>query len=217
MKTLLVLGGSGLVGQQIIALATAHPQVECIIAPTRKPLPAHPKLSNPIVDYMHLPVDASWWRADAALCSLGTTRKQAGSDAAFRTIDHDYVIASARLAHTAGTPVFIYNSSLGANAAAGSLYLRVKGETEQDLAELGFATLSVVRPSLLDGGPRLDFRPAEAVSLWFARILAPLIPNRHRAVPTRDVAAAMLAEALAARPGKYIIESELLHEKYGQT
>lgn len=211
MKTILVIGGSGLVGRQIIAQALAHPEIGRVLAPTRKPLAPHVNLCNPIVDFAQLPADADWWRADAALCTLGTTRKQAGSDAAFRQVDHDYVLAAARQARSAGTPVFVYNSSLGANAAAGSLYLRVKGETEQDLQGLGFATLSVLRPSLLDGGPRPDSRPAETFALWFARGLAPLIPKRYRAVSTRFVAAAMLAEALAARPGKHIVESDQLH------
>ena len=217
MKTILVIGGSGLVGQQIIVQALDNPEIARVVAPTRKPLATHLKLFNPIVDFAQLPAEADWWNADAALCTLGTTRKQAGSDAAFRQVDHDYVIAAAQLAHNAGTPVFVYNSSLGANAAAASLYLRVKGETEQDLQGLGFATLSVVRPSLLEGRPRADFRLAETVALWFARRLAPLIPKRYRAVPTRVVAAAMLAEALQARPGKHLIESEQLQENYAQT
>jgi uncharacterized protein YbjT (DUF2867 family) len=216
MKTILVIGGSGLVGQQIIAQALVHQDVGRVVAPTRRPLAAHEKLFNPIVDFTQLSAEADWWQADATLCTLGTTRKQAGSDAAFRKIDHDYVIAAASLTRNADTPVFVYNSSLGANAAAGSLYLRVKGETEQDLQNFGFVTFSVVRPSLLDGGPRPDFRLGETFALWFARVLAPLIPKRYRAVPVCAVATAMLAEALQARPGKHIIESDQLHKNFSQ-
>lgn len=208
MKTVLVLGGSGLVGRRIVALALADPAVGCVVAPTRQALPAHARLLNPLVDYRALPADAPWWCADAVLCALGTTRRLAGSDAAFRQIDHDYVLAAAVLARRAGTPVFVYNSSVGADAAASSLYLRVKGETERDLAALGFASVCHVRPSLLDGGARTDPRPAERAGVWLARLLAPLLPRRYRAVTTGAVAAAMLEAGRQARPGVRVIESE---------
>ena len=129
----------GLVGQQALALALADARVTRVVAPTRRPLPAHERLLNPQVDFEQLPAEAPWWRADAVLCALGTTRRQAGSAEAFRRVDHDYVLAACRLAREAGTPTCVYVSSLGADAAGGGLYLRVKGETERDLAALGFA------------------------------------------------------------------------------
>ncbi len=213
MKTILVLGGSGQVGSEVMTLALAHPDVGTVVAPTRRPLEPRAKLVNPQVDYARLPGDAAWWRADAALCALGTTRRQAGSAAAFRTIDHDHVLAAATRARDAGTPVFVYVSSLGADATAASLYLRVKGEIERDLGALGFASLGIVRPSFLDAGPRRDPRPAEKVGIWLARRLAPVIPRRYRAVSPRAVAGAMLDAALAGGPGTRIIESEQLQDE----
>lgn len=210
-KALLILGGSGLVGQQAIEQALARPDVERVVAPTRRPLPPRARLDNPIVDYDALPADALWWRADAVVCALGTTMRQAGSQAAFRMVDHDYVLAAARLARAAGSPSFALNSSLGARPDGGSFYLRVKGETERDLAALGFASLTWVRPSLLDGGPRPDKRPGERAALCVMHLLGPLVPMRYRAVRTTDVARALLDGALAAMPGLHIIESDRLH------
>jgi uncharacterized protein YbjT (DUF2867 family) len=211
MTTLLILGATGLVGQQLLAQALADPRIERVVAPTRRPLPPHAKLQNPIVDYDALPADAVWWQADAALCALGTTIKTAGSQAAFRKVDHAYVLAAATLARQAGTPAFVLNSSIGAAARGGSFYLRVKGETEDDLAALGFRSLTLVRPSLLDGGPRPDSRPGEAVAIAVSKCLGPLIPKRWRPIGTDRVAAAMLAAALDCKPGTSIIESEQLH------
>jgi uncharacterized protein YbjT (DUF2867 family) len=210
MKTLLLLGATGLVGQQVLQLALGHPEVARVVAPVRRALPPRPRLEAVAVDFDHLPADAPWWHADAAICTLGTTLKLAGSKDAFRRVDHDYVLTAASLARRGGTRVFALNSSLGAAVDGGSFYLRVKGDTERDLAVLGFASLTFVRPSLLEGGPRPDARPAEAVALLVARWLRPLIPRRYRAVSTGAVARALLEAALAARPGVHAIESEAL-------
>jgi uncharacterized protein YbjT (DUF2867 family) len=204
MSKLLLLGATGLVGQQVLALALADPGVTTVVAPTRRPLAPHPKLLNPVVDFKALP-QADWWAADAVVCCLGTTLKLAGSPTAFREVDHDHVLAAARLARAAGTPTFSLNSSLGAAAASSNLYLRTKGETEDDLAALGFTSLTLVRPSLLEGGPRPDTRPSEAVGLWFARVARPLIPARYRAVRTEAVAWVLLQAARQAKPGRHVV------------
>jgi uncharacterized protein YbjT (DUF2867 family) len=210
LKTLLILGATGKVGQELLAQALAHPGVGHVVAPTRRALAPQARLHNPVVDFRALP-GAPWWRADACLCALGTTMKLAGSRPAFAEVDHDHVLAAARLARQAGTPCFVLNSSLGARASSGNFYLQVKGQTEDDLAVLGFASLTLVRPSLLDAGPRVDARAGEAIGLWVARALAPVLPRRLQAVRTGSVARHMLAAALAAAPGRRVLESQELH------
>ena len=101
-------------------------------------------------------------------------------------------------------------SSLGANPLSRVFYLRVKGETERDLSALGFASLTIARPSLLIGGPRSSGRPVEALGLFIGKHLAALLPRRYRAVSTLRVAQALLAAALGALPGVRVIESEQL-------
>jgi len=206
MRRLLILGATGLVGQQVLAQALADPSVAQIVAPTRRALAPHPQLLNPIVDFKALP-QADWWAADAVVCCLGTTLKLAGTPAAFREVDHDHVLAAARLARAAGTPTFALNSSLGASAGSGNLYLRTKGEAEDDLVALGFTSLTLVRPSLLDGGPRPVARPGESVGLWFSRLARPLSPVRFRAVRTEAVARALLQAVRQAKPGRCCIEN----------
>jgi len=207
MKLMLV-GASGLVGQQVLRQASAHPAVSGLIAPTRKPLAPAARLENPIVDFEHLPADAPWWKVDAVICTLGTTMAQAGSEAAFRRVDHDYPLAVARLARAAGANAFVLNSALGAAADSRVFYSRVKGEAENAISALGYPSVTLVRPSLLDGGPRPDSRPGERIGVWFARMFRPLIPARYRAVATEAVARALLAAAVAQVPGVHVLESE---------
>jgi len=139
MKTVLILGATGQVGQALLQLALQHPEISRVVAPTRRSLPPHANLDNPLVDYDALPETAIWWKADLALCALGTTLRQAKSRAGFYRVDHDYVLAAAKLTKGAGTPAFGLVSSLGADASSRLFYLRTKGETEQALTTMGFA------------------------------------------------------------------------------
>ena len=84
---LILAGATGLVGRHVLRLALDDQRVACVVAPTRRALAAHPKLFAPLVDFAELPPDAQWWRADALICTLGTTMKQACSDDAFRRVD----------------------------------------------------------------------------------------------------------------------------------
>lgn len=205
---ILILGGTGQVGSNLIDSALASPFVGQVVAPTRRPLIEHDRLLNPLVDFANLPDQESWWQADAVLCALGTTMRQAGTKGAFKLVDHDFVLAAARAAHKAGTPTFVLNSSVAANTESRSFYLKVKGEIEQSLDAVGFDSLTFVRPSLLDSGKRKDFRPGEAVGLWLARRFGAALPARYRPVTTAEVAECMLDAALAALPGVHIIESQ---------
>ncbi|MDO5691587.1 MAG: NAD-dependent dehydratase [Pseudomonadota bacterium] len=206
---LLLVGATGLVGGHVLAQALADARVAAIVAPTRRALAAHDKLHNPVVDFEQLPADADWWRADALVCTLGTTIKAAGSQAAFRRVDHDYPLAVARLAHRRGTPTCVLNSATGANAGSRIFYNRVKGEVEQALAEVGFASLTLVRPGLI-GGQRQESRPAERVGQIVLGALGPVLPRGWRINPAPRIAQAMLAAALSAPPGRHVVGASAL-------
>ncbi len=220
MTRILILGATGMVGQHLLDLALKHDQTGSVIAPTRKPLSPHPKLNNPIIDYEHLPENAPWWACDVLLCALGSTLKQAGSQAAFYRVDHDYVLMAAKLAQANGCQCMVLNSSLGAKPDASSFYLRVKGETERDLIKLGLRSLTLVRPGLLDSGRRPEHRPAEAWAIAVGKCLGPLLPKKLRPISTLKVARAMLNAGLleinhviadSTKANTIVIESNALH------
>ena len=54
-KTLLVLGGSGLVGMEVLRQALVNPAISRVVAPSRSPLPMavrhYSHLDNPQVDF----------------------------------------------------------------------------------------------------------------------------------------------------------------------
>lgn len=214
IKRLLILGGTGAVGRSVVKQALEHDDVLQVIAPTRRPLPPHPKLTNPCLDFSTLPAsfaDAhadlqAWLSCDAVICALGTTMRQAGSRAAFSAVDKTLVLTLATLAKAGGARIFALNSSLGASPH-GSFYLRVKSEVEQAIRELEFDHTTIVRPSLIDT-VRENNRPIEHLGLRLFRLTKPLIPRRYRAVTPDAIARALLSGAFATTHKTAIIESE---------
>lgn len=206
-RRLLLIGATGLVGSHALALALADARIAHVVAPTRRALPAHPKLENPIVDFEALPRDAAWWAADGAVSALGTTIRVAGSKAAFHRVDVEYVVETAALARAAGVRAFALNTALGANPAARNFYLRCKGEAERGVEALEFPALTIVRPALI-GGERAQPRPMEKVGIRFTNAIAPLLPRRYHVVHPERIARCLLEGALRDEPGLRIVESE---------
>jgi uncharacterized protein YbjT (DUF2867 family) len=203
---LLLLGATGAVGGKVLRMALNHPAVVHVVAPTRRPLPAHPKLTNIVTDFSQAAPTLDGMKLDAVVCALGTTIKQAGSQEAFAAVDRDLPIALARAAKSLGATSLALNSSLGASPT-GNFYLRTKHQTEVGLRDLGFASYTVVRPSLIDV-QRSESRPGERAALWVSHLLGPLVPRRYRPVPASAIAWTLLKSVLANMPGQAIVESE---------
>jgi len=185
------------------------PDVSSVTAPTRRALPSHPKLSNPIFD------GAAWPAlppVDEAYGCLGTTRKRAGSDAAFRAVDLELTRSFARAAKAAGARRFGLVSSIGADARSRFLYLRTKGEAEGAASGLGFESVAIARPSFLVG-PRAESRPAEELGIRAFQILSPFLAGplrRWRPVSADDVAKSLIAALRGRVPGTLILESDAI-------
>jgi uncharacterized protein YbjT (DUF2867 family) len=218
-KKILLIGASGAVGQAVLAQALARNDVATITALTRKPLanaPNSKQLRNLVIDFAQLDADdesapeatADFWACDAVICTLGTTIKIAGSQAAFAAVDRDLPIKVGRLAKAAGATRYALNSSLGASLK-GNFYLRTKAQAEQGIIDLGFKSTTLVRPSLIDA-PREQGRPAERLGIIAARSLRALIPARYRVVTPEQIARALLDGALTGAPGVSVVESDQL-------
>ena len=205
----LLVGGSGLVGRQVLNTLLDTPACAQVHAWMRRPLArAHDKLSQQVVDFERLDRVAVP-EIDAVFCCLGTTLRVAGSRAAFRRVDHDHVLACARAARAAGAGHFILVSAIGADARSRVFYSRVKGETEADVCALGYPSVTLVRPSLLTG-ERAEWRLGERLAIGILSPLAFLVPARYRPVADIAVARAMVDAAARGRPGVEIIESDRL-------
>lgn len=196
-------GASGLVGGFLLRRLLDDPATVSVFAPTRAPLPPHPKLSNPRLE-------GAWTLppVDEAFCALGTTIKKAGSAEAFRAVDLGLVAAFSKAARAAGARRFGLVSAVGAHAGSRLLYSRVKGEAEAAVSS-GFQSVVIARPSILLG-PRAERRPAERLGISLALALRPLIPARWRAVQADSVASSLISAVRGGVPGLLILENESL-------
>jgi uncharacterized protein YbjT (DUF2867 family) len=160
------------------------------------------------VDFAHLPEPLP--AVDDAYIALGTTIKAAGSEAAFRRVDFDFVVNTARAARAAGATRLAVVSALGANARSRVFYNRVKGEMQAAIAQLGFESVLIAQPSLLMGDRAALGQPVRSGEVWATRLLAPvmwMVPRNVRPIPALTVAGAMLTATLAGRPGVHVLSS----------
>lgn len=204
-------GATGLVGRELLTLLLAsdrYAKVHLLLRRAVRDLPRQPKLVAHTVDFGALRSDLP--PPDDVYVALGTTIKVAGSQQAFRIVDFDHVVATARAAHAAGAHRLAVVSALGADAGSGVFYNRVKGEMQDALAQIGFETLVIAQPSLLVGDRAALGQPMRAGELWAARLLHPvmgLIPASVRPIAARSVAQAMLRAMLDAAPGQRVLSS----------
>jgi uncharacterized protein YbjT (DUF2867 family) len=204
-----VAGATGLVGREILQGLLADDSVAAVHSLGRRQLELqHPKLTQHRVDFSKaLPALP---RVGEALIALGTTIKVAGSQEAFRAVDHDAVLAVAKAAKAAGATRLGVVSAMGASARSTIFYNRVKGETEDALSALGFDALVIARPSFLVGDRAAlgqPLRAGEKLAMNVSRIFAPLIPDNYKSITAKEVAAALLEAAVPRAQGKQVLLS----------
>lgn len=202
-----IAGGSGLIGRELLSQLKDRE----VLALVRRPLtglPASALRQERVVDLRALPADLP--PPGRVFIALGTTMAQAGSQAAFRAVDFDAVLAVAQAAKASGATHCAVVSALGADARSGVFYNRVKGEAEQALIALGFERLVIARPSLLDGEREhlnQPGRPGEAWTLRLTRPIKGLIPKRWRPIHPAQVARALRLALDQAGPAVTVLES----------
>ncbi|EDY86817.1 oxidoreductase htatip2 [gamma proteobacterium HTCC5015] len=210
-----LIGATGLVGQHCLEQLLNSDFVESVQVLSRRPLTVeHPKLQVTVCDFEALESVREALICDALISCLGTTIKQAGSQASFYRVDHDYVVEAANLARQQGCRLATVISAVGADPNSGVFYNRTKGEMERSLEALDFASLNLVRPSLLLGD-RGEKRLAEDIGKPFMRAIAPAMIGplrKYRPIEGRQVARAIVATLDANEVGlRYIYPSDEIY------
>jgi uncharacterized protein YbjT (DUF2867 family) len=213
MRSAIVAGASGLVGERLLRRLLAGTDYDRVVAFVRGPLNVtHRKLEQRTVDYERVGRMSAFPRAEDVFCCLGTTIRKAGSPDAFRKVDVEYVGHLAEVSVRAGTGQFLLVSSVGASARSRNFYLRCKGEAEDMVRTLPFRGVQIFRPSFLVGHRRKP-RPGEAFVTATARVFSIAMfgpARRYRPIRADDVAKAMMAVAHESPPGIHVYEARAM-------
>jgi len=201
-----IIGSTGLVGSECIRALLDSGRYSKVFSASRRPLSEVPSLRSvlphPSVEEVEWGEPSEMPAVEHLFCSLGTTRRKAGSRAGFREIDHDLPLRWARWAKDVGARHLALVSSIGANARSRLFYTRTKGMLEDAVRELDFPSLTILRPSVI-GGAREEFRLGESLS----QLLGTLAPRGYRTIPATVIASAMVSAALREAPGIRVVES----------
>lgn len=220
-RDLLLTGATGLVGGLVLRELLADASFTgSIVVPTRRELPVRdPRLVAVMKDFSKSgndsEIDAAIERQPQPVLSgyiscLGSTIRAAGSRAAFIAVDRELVLRLARVAFEHGARHAIVVSSAGASRQSANFYLRVKGEVEDALADIGFERIDILRPGLLLGA-RKERRTGEAIAQalapWSNLLLLGKL-RRYRAVAAEDVATAIVRLSEETAVGQFVHEHD---------
>lgn len=176
-KTALLFGATGLVGNELLHQLLNERAYAKVIAPTRRPHHLKDaKLENPVVKFEELEKYGGKWPCNDVYICLGTTIKKAGSKAAFRRVDFDYIVKCAVVAKAGGANQCLLISSVGADPESLFFYTRVKGETEEAIIALNFWATHIFQPGVLVGN-RSEFRLGEKIGIGVTNLLRNISPS----------------------------------------
>lgn len=207
-----VLGATGLIGNELVELLATHKRYAEIRIIGRKntPVPSS-KIKFYQTDMEQLASQQELFNVNDIFCCLGTTMKTAGSKEAFRKVDYQ-MVADAALNSEGRVEQFLMISSLGASLKTSNFYLKTKGEVEAFICSKNIPSIHILRPSILFGN-RKESRTGEKIGIAFMKTMGPLMLGslkKFRGNEAKNVANAMIHYALLEQKGIFIHESREL-------
>jgi uncharacterized protein YbjT (DUF2867 family) len=209
-----LFGATGMVGQGVLGECLADPEVTRVVAVGRTPTGRTHETLEEILheDFLDFSSIADRLAGlDACFFCLGVS--SAGMrEEAYRRITYDVTLAAAKtLADRNPRMTFVYVSGAGTDSTerGRSMWARVKGETENALLRLPFASAYMFRPAYIHPGPGIVsktrlYRAGYAVARPLYPVLRGLFPRW--VTTTERIGRAMIAVAKRGAPGP-ILES----------
>jgi uncharacterized protein YbjT (DUF2867 family) len=205
-----IIGGTGLIGKQVIKLACQDDFFTQINAIVRSPLPhKDPKINELVINFDDLSHQLKDLKAQVLICTLGTTRKVTPDKKAYRKIDLEYTLSAAETALKNGCEQIHLISSIGANEKSIVFYPALKGEIERLITQLPFKSTFIYRPSVLMG-KRDSTRIMEYITQGFLSLTNPLLIGplkKYRGISANEIAMKILHEIKKNEGGLHVFES----------
>jgi uncharacterized protein YbjT (DUF2867 family) len=196
MKTALLFGSSGLVGGHLLNQLikdTNYSKIKLFVR-------SYAEISDPKVeiiktDFNSLENHKEDIKGDDCFFCIGTTKKNAPAKDEYKRVELDIPKEVAKIAKSNLVNSFIFVSALYANPKSSGDYVRFKGLVEEELKELNFPKLGIMRPSFLMGN-RKEKRASESIGIFVFKLLSPLLLGplkKMKPIHSETVARAMIA------------------------
>ena len=204
----LILGGTGLVGSQLVQLLIEDTRFETVELLTRRELDERElKVLTHVVDFNNLENLPLTSKVDILFIAFGSTMKKAGSKAKQIEIDVDIPTKVMQLAKKYGIEKCVLISSLGVSAKSPFFYSRMKAQLDENARKIGFDELIIIKPSMLDGN-RTEKRLGEKLSISIGNFLGKTgLINKYRPVEVINVAKCMIQSIIELPNGTFEIPS----------
>ena len=214
MKTALLFGSSGLIGghltKQLIE-NSSYGKVKLFVR-------SDPKISDPKIeviktDFNNLQNHKDEITGDDCFFCIGTTKQNAPDKDEYRRIEYNIPVEIAKIAKSNSIKSFLYVSSGFADPKSSGVYLKNKGDVEEELKSLNFLKLGIMRPSFLIGD-RKEKRIGEKIGIFIFKLISPFFLGplkKMKPINSEKVAKAMIKIA-NENLKKTILESDEIVE-----
>ena len=177
----LIVGASGLVGSEILKAVEGNHQ-EIVILSRKELISKSESTKEILIDFDNLQL-SDIPKVNHVYIALGTDlntsellyiKKSRRKE--FKKVDYSYVIQLAKMAYELGAGSISIVSAVGANKNSKNLYLKTKGEMEEEVIAIGYKKTIFAEPGhLLGNRPSKKFRPEVAIMEFGAKLLKPIM------------------------------------------
>ena len=195
MKTALVFGSSGLVGSHLLNELINNSNYSKIKIFVRSLSETNvSKIEIIKTDFNNLDKHVEDIKGDECFFCIGTTRKNSPNKFEYRKIELDIPKKIAQIAKSNLVKSFFFVSSGYANPKSSGDYLKFKGLVEEEIKNLNFDKIGIMRPSFLLGKRKVE-RAGEKFGIMIFKLLTPILigPFRKmRPIESEKIAKAMI-------------------------
>ena len=195
MKTALLFGSSGLVGGHVLNELIQNSNYTKIKIFVRSSVEINnPKIETIKTDFNNLNKHIDDIKGDECFFCIGTTKKNSPDKMEYQKIELEIPKKIAQIAKSNSVKSFFFVSSGYANPKSSGDYLKFKGQVEEEIKNLNFDKIGIMRPSFLLG-ERKEERMGEKFGIIMFKLLTPMLigPLRKmRPISSEIVAMAMI-------------------------
>ena len=195
MKTALVFGSSGLVGSHLLNGLIHNSNYSKIKIFVRSLSETNDsKIEIIKTDFNNLDKHVEDIKGDECFFCIGTTKKNSPNKFEYQKIELDIPKKIAQIAKSNLVKSFFFVSSGYANPKSSGDYLKFKGLVEEEIKNLNFDKIGIMRPSFLLGKRKVE-RVGEKFGIIIFKVLTPILigPLRKmRPIESEKIAKAMI-------------------------